>query len=129
MDLELRQVVLVLGKEFVGHLADLCQRKDCRGQGIVTDGVVDHGRVAGQGGGDRHLLDTARELGQQGALRRQRTDMDGMEAGLIHIDRQLHAGAFGQVGDELRVGDVAVELEGFAALEGIDDIGGIFQPS
>ena len=101
----------MLGEEFVGHLADFLQGKDRRGQRVVADGVVDHGRVAGQGGGDRHLLDAARELGQQGAFRGQRADVDGMEARLVDVDRHLHAGTLRQVGDELRVGDVAVELE------------------
>jgi hypothetical protein len=49
--------------------------------------------------------------------------MDGVEPALVHEDGYFRAAAFGQVGDQLGVGDVAVEEEGFAALEGIDDVG------
>ena len=43
---ELRQVILVLSEELVGHLPDFGQREHGGGQRVVADGAVDHGRVA-----------------------------------------------------------------------------------
>ena len=78
------------------------------------------------GGRDRHLFDAAGELGEQGTFGGQRADMNGMETSPVHQNGDFDARAFGQVGDEMRVADIAIELEHLAALEGIDDVGGIF---
>jgi len=125
MDFELRQEILVPGEEFVGHLLDLSQREHGGCQWVVADGAVDHGRIASDGSGDGHLFDAARELGQQGTLGRQRTDVDRMEASLVHINRDLDTGAFGQVCYESCIWNIAVEFEGLTAFKGIDDIGGV----
>ncbi len=78
---------------------------------------------------DRHLFDPARELGQQGAFGRQRTDVQGVEACPVHQHRHFHACAFRQVGDQLGVGHVAIKLERLAALQRIDDVGGVLVPA
>ena len=126
VSLELRQVILMLGEKFVGHLADLSQGQDGGRQRVMADGAIDHGRVTCDSGSDGHLFDATGKLGQQGALGRQRTDMQRVEASLIHIDRDFDTGAFGQVGDEMRIADIAVELERLTALQGVDNMGGIF---
>ncbi len=48
MMFELRQVILVLGEEFVGHVTDLSQRKHSRCERVVADGAVDGGGIASQ---------------------------------------------------------------------------------
>ena len=113
------------GKQFVGHLADLREGQHRGRQRVVADGPIDHGGIALDGGGDGHLLDAAGQACEQGALRRQGADMHGMEAGPIDENRHFHAGALRQVGDQAGVAHIAVELERLAALEGIDDVGGI----
>lgn len=95
----------------------------------MANGVINHDRVSAQSGSDGQFLDPAGELGKQGTLGRQRPDMQGMESSLIHIHRQLDAGALWQVGDQAAVKHVAVEFERLAALKGIDDIGSILLPT
>ena len=49
-----------------------------------------------------------------------------MEPGAVDQHGDFDTGAFGQVGDEVRVLDVAVELELFATLKGVDNVSCIF---
>ena len=93
----------------------------------MADGPVNHERVTGNGGGDGHLFDAAGKSGQQGTLGRQGADVQGMEPGLVHVNRDFDTGAFRQVGDDLGVGNIAIELKRFTAFQGVDDIRGIFQ--
>src|SRR3989337_2247268 len=89
MMFELRQVFLMLCKEFVGHLADLGERQHSGSKWVMRDRAIDHGRVACDGGSDRHLFDAARELREQCTFRGERANMNGMEAGLVHDARQF----------------------------------------
>ena len=59
MMFELRQIILVLCKEFVGHLADLGERQHSRGKWVMCNGAIDHGRVTCYRGCDGHLFDAA----------------------------------------------------------------------
>ena len=127
--LELRQVVAVLAKHLVDHGADLGQREHGRGQRVVGDGLEHQARVAGQRRLDRHLLDHHAEVVERHALRRQRADMDRAEAVAVDVDRHLDAGALGQVGDQAGVGHVAVEPEDLAAVQRVDDGGGVLVPA
>jgi len=82
----------------------------------VTNGTVDGHGIASERGLDRHLLDAGTQIGHQGAFRGQRADMDGLKTSLIDQYRYFYTGSLGQIGNQVRIGDVAVELEGFAAL-------------
>ncbi len=111
MYLELRQVVLVNGKEFIGHLPNLGQGEDSSGQRVVTDGAVDHHRVAGNGGLHGHFLDAAGELGQQGTFGREVADVEGMESGAVHQHRDFHAGVLWQIGNQVSIADISIEAK------------------
>ena len=130
MMLELRQIILMLCEEFVGHLSVSLPA-------IIPAAVNGSWQMArytivgspAMRGGDGHLFDPAGKLREQRTLGWQCADMDRVETGLVHHDRHLDACALGQVGDQLCVGHIAVELEHVAALQGVDDVGGVFMPA
>src|SRR4030067_787028 len=125
MMFELRQVILMLCKEFVGHLADLGERQHSGSKWVMRDRAINHRRVAFDGCSDRHLFDAAGELRKQGTFSGERADMNGMEAGFVNDDRNFDTRTFGKIRDELGVADIAVELEHLAASESIDDVRGV----
>ena len=49
VDFELRQVVLVDGEQFIGHVPYLRQGEHGGGQRVVAEGVVDHVGVSSEG--------------------------------------------------------------------------------
>ena len=95
----------------------------------MGDCTIDHGRVALDGTRDRHLFDAAGELRKQSGFSRQRANMNGMNASLVHNNRDFNARTLWKIGDEVGITDIAIELEHLTAFEGIDDVGGIFMPA
>ena len=92
----------------------------------MGNGAIDHRWVTGDGCSDRHLFDPAGKLREQGAFGGQRPDVDRMETSLINENRNFDARTFGQVGNELRIPDIAIKFKHIAASEGVDDVRGIF---
>ncbi len=88
----------MLGEELVCHLPDLGQGQNRGRQRVMANGTINHDRIAGNGGCDGHLLDTARELGQKRTLGRQYAHVDGVKTILVHIYRDLHTCAVRQIG-------------------------------
>src|SRR5215217_780463 len=88
--------------------------------------AVNHGWVTCKRGSNRHFFDATGKLSQQCTFRRERAHMDRMEASPVYHDRHFHTGAFGQVRDELRIADIAIELEHLTALERVDDVRRVF---
>ncbi len=123
--LKLRQVLPVLRQHLVDHRLDLRQREHGGGERVAGDGVEDEARVAGERGFDGHLLGGDDDLVERGDLARQRADVDGVQAALVYVDGDFDARAVRQVGDEAGVGDVAVEREGLAAHQRVDDVRGV----
>ena len=102
MRFELWQIILMLCKEFVRHLANFCE-----------------------GASNCHLFNAARKIREQGTFSGERANVNGMEASLVNDDWHFHTCALRKIGDEIRVTNVAVELEHLAASEGIDDVRGV----
>ncbi len=121
--LELRQIWLVEREHLVHHLLDFAHREHRRGQRVGQDGLVHQPRVAGQCAFDGHLLDAGAQVGEQGALRRQRADMHRLQPLLADPDGNLDARILRQVGHKPGIRHVAVELERVAALQRVDDVG------
>ena len=92
---KLRQVLLVLLKHLVDHLMDFVHRADGGSQWVMKYGLEHQTRVAGE---------------------RTKTFAAGP-------NRHFHAGILWQIGNEIGIGYVAVELKGIAAEQGVDDIG------
>ena len=62
---ELGQVISMLGKQFVDHILDLGKGEHRGCEGVVTDGPVDHDRIAVEGSLDGHFLDAGTEMGHE----------------------------------------------------------------
>ena len=84
--------------------------------------MIDQPRVTRQSRLDGHLLYRHVDGVERRQLRRQLSDVDRIEASTIDQHGYLYAGILGQVGYQIGVGYVTVELEGFAAQISIDDV-------
>jgi len=125
MCLKLQQVILVPLQQIINQISILPQREYRSSQRIVKNSTVNQGGIANQGGLNCQFLNAARKLGQQGSFRRQCIDMAGIETGFIDQHRNFDTGDFGQIGDNIGIKHIAVELEHFVTLEGIDNISSV----
>src|SRR5688572_21730017 len=122
MRFELWQIILMLREEFIGHLANFCERQDRRCERVVADGAINHHRVAFDGTSNCHLFDATGELREQCTFSGERANIDWVETSLVHNDGNFYTRALRKIGDEIRVANVAIELEHLAASEGVNDV-------
>src|SRR5215210_6208873 len=107
--------------ELVHHRRYLVEREDARSMAVEHSSVMDVVPPSLQCRPDRKILDRRVRGAGRGALRRKIPHIAGTQTGVIDQDRHLDATSCGEIGNEARVLDVAVDGPGLAGDERMHD--------
>ncbi len=84
--------------------------------------MVDVVSPSGEEGLDRQLVDTHDVAEKPRQLRRELSDVAGLNPAAVHQAGNLYDAAFGEVRDQAVIAHVAVDHRWFACLVGVDDV-------